>query len=156
MTDPGSSAHPSDEGPDGALTPVAAHREALEAAALALERSLAAPTVESSWRSGVAEALHSVVDVLTEHVSRNDTMEGLPGSIVEAAPRLAGPARRLSAEHAELTNRAASFGDMLDDPTTAPESIRDAGADLSGRLLAHVHTANDLMHDAFEAEPGND
>lgn len=156
MSDPDASPHPSDEGPHGLATPAAAQREALEAAAVALEQSVAAPTAEASWRGGVEEAVRRVQDLLSRHIARSDSPEGLPGSIEQAAPGLAGPARRLSSEHHELADRAASLQGLLDDPDSAPEAIRDAGADLSGRLIAHVHAANDLVVDAFEAELGDD
>lgn len=139
-----------DQAPDGPLQSVRTQPAELETAAARLEKSLAGPSADPSWREGVAQAVREVDEVLSRHVSTDSGVDDLPASVAETTPGLTGPARRLSDEHTELTDRTASLQDLLGDESVGPDAVRDAGADLAGRLLAHVHTADDLLRDAGE------
>lgn len=140
--------------PDGVLEPVRARREALQTAAMTLERSLAEPSATSAWRDGVQQAVEAVDRALTRHVSSNLETDGLLPTVVEAAPWLSGPADRLGVEHIELAERTAALVTVTADRQSSPEAVRDAAADLAARLLRHVQHAHDLLYDAFESDLG--
>lgn len=140
--------------PDGVLQPVRARRDALEKAATSLESSLAEPSHTAAWRDGVRVALGRTQEVLESHIEATSGEQGLPRSVVEVAPRLAGPAERLSGEHADLVARQRVVTAMADDEHISPEALRDAAADLSALLLRHVKNAQDLLVDALEDEIG--
>jgi hypothetical protein len=140
--------------PDGLLEPVVARRDALQAAATALESSLAEPSATTEWRDGVRDALSETREVLERHVHQTAGESGLPASVVGLAPRLSGPVSRLSGEHVDLVARQRVVAAMAEDEGIGPEALRDAAADLAALLLRHVRTANDLLVDALEEELG--
>ncbi len=140
--------------PDGVLQPVRARRDALEKAATSLESSLAEPSHTTEWRDGVRHALGRTQEVLESHIASTSGEQGLPSSVMEVAPRLAGPAQRLSGEHADLVARQRVVTAMAEDENITPEALRDAAADLAALLLRHVKNAQDLLVDALEDEFG--
>jgi hypothetical protein len=140
--------------PDGPLAPVRARRDALEAAATELERSLAAPSATTAWRDGVISALERTQGVLEQHLRASAGEAGVPESIVQADPRLIGPAERLAREHDELVSHQRAVTALAHDASSAPEAVRDAAAELAALLLRHVQHAHDLLYDAFESELG--
>lgn len=140
--------------PNGLLEPVRARRDALQSAAQALESALAETAATPQWRDEVRTALERTQEVLEQHVSETAGAEGLPASVIQAAPRLAGPAQRLAAEHSDLAERQRTVAAMAGDPAIPPEAVRDAAAELAELLLRHVRQAHDLLVDAAEDELG--
>jgi hypothetical protein len=140
--------------PDGPLEPIRAHKDALQEAAIALESSLAEPSTTVQWRDGVRAALRRAQQVLGEHIAETDGPAGLPASVVDSSPRLAGPARRLASEHDDLLERQQALASYVADDDVPPELIRDAAAEMAAMMLQHVRHAQDLIVDAVEEELG--
>lgn len=140
--------------PDGTLEPIQASRDELEHAANDLKASLAEPSATREWRDSVIAGLERTQVALDAHHHTPPGASGLPSSVVEAAPRLAGQAGRLSDEHADLRKQQKSVTALAHDEDSAPDDVRDAAAELCAVLLRHVQHAHDLLHDAIESELG--
>jgi hypothetical protein len=142
------------EPPEGTLAPVRARREALETAASELEHTLAAPSATTQWRTGVVAALQRSGIVLDEHLHENQGQLGIPESVVQAEPRLAGPAEQLSREHDDLMSEHRRVSAVAVDASQPPDAVRDAAAGLATLMRRHVQHSHDLIYDAFEVELG--
>lgn len=128
------------------------HPDGLEEAAGDLEQCLGAPSETDRWRVPVVEALGRVHTVLEAH--SHDLADGgaLADSLEEDGQRLAGEARRLAEEHDELLEIQRRVAVLAQDETSAADDVRDAASELASLMRRHAQRAQDLIHDALEAD----
>jgi hypothetical protein len=138
--------------PAGLLEPVLARRESLRRGMDALERALATPASAPEWAEGAQRALTRLSGAFTAHVTAAEGPTGLTATMIEAAPRLIGPAQRLTGEHADLSARIAALQTALTVDQVDVEAVRDDGVALIARLVRHRQRGSDLFYEAFEAD----
>jgi hypothetical protein len=138
--------------PAGLLEPVLARRESLRRGLDALERALATPASAPEWADGVQRALTRLSTAFTSHVAAAEGPTGLTATMIEAAPRLIGPARRLTGEHPDLSARIAALQAAVAAVPVDVETVRDDGVVLIARLVRHRQRGSDLFYEAFEAD----
>jgi hypothetical protein len=141
-----------DRVPSGVLEPVLARRESLRRGIDALERALATPASAPEWAEGVQRALARLRRAFEAHVDAAEGPTGLVAMMVEAAPRLIGPAQRLTAEHLDLHTRLAALEQGAQAHPVDVEALRTDGVTLIARLVRHRQRGSDLFYEAFEAD----
>jgi hypothetical protein len=126
----------------------------------ALEQALAAPAPgrHEAWAERVDVALVELSADFGEHVAVTEGSDGLHDAVVEAAPRLSNPVRRLAAEHTVIRRLV---GELLERvrPTVAAgdvDAIRGHGTALLGRLARHRQRGADLIYQAYEVDLGGE
>lgn len=150
------------------LVAVRARRSELRDSMAALEQALAAPAPgrATAWAERVHVALVELSADLRTHIQLTEGLDGLHHEVVIAAPRLAGAAKRLGADHLEITDavsrllnesgrtidlRTASEAALSDEQVAA---IREHGVELLGHLVRHRQAGADLVYEAYQADVG--
>jgi hypothetical protein len=147
---------PVTEPPPRLLAPIRARREALRTAIGGVEQALATPLGVPGWRAGVAAALVPLRAAFDAHVAGSDGPTGLYASVVDASPRLHGPATKLVAEHPELAARLAEVEALAADEDADRAELRDRATSLLGRLVRHRQRGGDLLFEAFSLDLGGE
>ena len=146
--------------PDPGLDGLRLVRAELAESMAALELALAAPAPgrQTAWAEQVNVALAELSADFGRHVAVTEGSDGLHEALVEAAPRLSSPVRRLTGEHAVITE---SIGDLLaraSPPAAADEvdAIRELGTALLVRLARHRQHGADLIYEAYQVDLGGE
>jgi hypothetical protein len=140
--------------PQGLLEPVLARRESLRQGLDELERALAAPSRAEGWLAGVRAATAELRASFDIHVKAGEGPEGLTQLMIEAAPRLLGPAQRLAGEHIDLEGMLNALEELVARERPDPQRIRDIGVDVITRLARHRQRGSDLFYEAFQSDLG--
>ncbi|MEX1093871.1 MAG: hypothetical protein WEF28_12060 [Acidimicrobiia bacterium] len=121
-----------------------------------LENRVARPSATGSWRADVEAALSELGEALDAHISEVEGEGGLLASIVTDAPRLAGQAAEMRAEHDELRTgfdralEACSGHGKLE-----PTLVRRRVTSLLGRIALHRQLGSELVFDAYNVDIGD-
>lgn len=133
-----------------------ARRAELRDSMSALELALAAPLADPGrWLERVRAALVELEGDLRAHVDITEGPEGLHRDVTDVAPRLAGPARQLAAEHAVA-------GRLIDDllappaPEPHPDRVREQANELLALLVRHRQRGADLVYEAYQVDVGGE
>ena len=146
--------------PDPGLDGLRVVRAELAESMAVLELALAAPAPgrQTAWAEQVNVALAELSADFGRHVAVTEGSDGLHEALVEAAPRLSSPVRRLTTDHAVITG---SIGDLLartSPPVAADEvdAIRELGTALLVRLARHRQHGADLIYEAYQVDLGGE
>lgn len=129
-------------------------RERLGDAANELERSLTRAANREDWRKGVQEALAEVGAALEAHVVEVESPEGLYTDIMERSPRLAHDIARLQGEHETMGGEVGALEELLADPNSDPEAVREQALRLLGDISRHRHRGADLIWSSYAFDIG--
>ncbi|MEX2134667.1 MAG: hypothetical protein WEB67_11045 [Acidimicrobiia bacterium] len=121
-----------------------------------LENRVARPSATGSWRADVEAALFELGEALDAHISEVENEGGLLVTIVTDAPRLAGRAAEMRAEHDEL--RAGYYRAMAacsEHGKLDPTLVRRRVTSLLGRIALHRQLGSELVFDAYNVDIGD-
>lgn len=118
-----------------------------------LERAVAAPAAEPTWRERVREQVMALRHQLAEHVVVTEGPDGLYAELLEHAPRLHRPVVRLVAEHGDLLAGCDALARQLAEPATA---VRERAGELLAALSRHRQRGADLVYEAYAADIGGE
>ena len=125
-----------------------------------LEQALAAPTPgrHAAWAERVDAALVELSEDFARHVAVTEGPAGLHEAIVDAAPRLSNPVRRLGREHAVISGLVGDLLACVRPPVAAHDvdAIRDLGTALLVRLARHRQQGADLIYQAYQVDLGGE
>jgi hypothetical protein len=149
-------AEPADE---QALERARRRRSDLHGVLVELESALAAPAAGrvAAWSLRVHEGLVELGAAFERHIAVTEGPEGLFGSVMSRAPRLAGTIDELSRQHRRIRQ---SVGDALDavhraaDAAEPPAASREAVLDLIEQLMRHRQHGADLVYEAYAVDIG--
>jgi hypothetical protein len=130
------------------------HRATLLATIHDLERALATPLGDPSWRPGVTDRLTVLRSAFAEHVVVTEGPDGLYAEILDHAPRLARGVQVLSREHAALMHAVDAVCARIGG--AGPEELRGWASDLLRELSRHRQRGADLVYEAFETDIGGE
>ena len=139
------------------LDEVMRRRADLYQAILALEQAAARPAVdrEDDWLAGVIDALGELERQIDDHIEITERPDGLYAEIVEAAPRLGGPVKRLRDEHPEMRQATSELRARLQaEGAGGVEETRDDVQRVLGRLVKHRQHGADLLWEAYSLDTG--
>jgi hypothetical protein len=110
---------------------------------------------DAHWREVALAAAQDVRRNLDEHVLVTEADGGFYDSLRAEAARLAGPLRKLQAEHPELISLADELIAVLERPTAADRLSAPAQVkELLRRLSHHRQRGADLVFEAYEVDVG--
>ena len=142
------------------LAEVRRRRAELRHAMGVLEQAIGAPVTDrpEPWVARVRNALLAIGADFRLHVEVTEGPNGLYEQVLAASPRLAGPVRRLSAEHRALTDSVAELLAWTEKPADhdAPPAIRRDATDLLALLARHRQQGADLLYEAYASDIGGE
>jgi len=136
------------------LEQVRARRAGLRAAIGRVESALAAPasTRVDVWTKEVLTELHELGEALDQHITINESDDGLLADIVDAAPRLAHRVDVLRGDHVQLRERLERAIDALTGAPESTDSARDRVVELLTALVRHRHMGADIVYEAYNVD----
>ena len=138
------------------LEKVKERRSELGESMVALQAVLDEPPGDPEhWLQQARAAAAEVRTDLAEHIEVTEASGGLYDSLRAEAARLAGPLRKLQAEHPELIALADELIAVLERPTAADRLSAPAQVkELLRRLSHHRQRGADLVFEAYEVDVG--
>jgi hypothetical protein len=139
------------------LERVRAHRAELRESVTAVGAALESPLARGGmWRERVRAALAELAHDFDDHVLLTESSGGAYDRAAHAAPRLAGVAGRLRAEHPELRDCIHGYLAVLEHGGTMADLpvFREEVGDLVARLVRHRSKGDDLLHEAYDVDLG--
>lgn len=135
-----------------------ARRAELLAAATALERALAVPARDPTWRARVEVGIDGLSTAFEHHVAATEGADGMYAEVLGHAPRLKFAVDQLVVEHVDMRASIDSLAKLSRelDPADvgAIERIRVEGTDLLGRLVRHRQRGADMVFEAYAQDIG--
>jgi hypothetical protein len=121
-----------------------------------LERALAAPAEEPTWRITVVRRLAALREVFAEHAELIEGAEGagLYADLVDHAPRVSPGVLRLVRQHAQL--RRSINAVCLRMPGADPDQVREWVRDLLRELSRNRQRGADLVYETYETDIGGE
>lgn len=133
-------------------------RAELLAAITALERALAVPARDPTWKHHVVAGVDGLTVAFDHHIDATEGSDGMYAEILRSAPRLLFAVNQLVLEHADVRasiGGLAKLADELDsDDVEAIERIRIEGTDLLSRLVRHRQRGADMVFEAYAQDIG--
>lgn len=135
-----------------------ARRAELLAAATALERALAVPARDPTWRDRVQAGTEGLRTAFDHHIAATEGPDGMYADIMNTAPRLKFALDQLVVEHAEMRATIGVLAKLTAelDPSDVEtiDRIRVEGTDLLARLVRHRQRGADMVFEAYEQDIG--
>lgn len=141
---------------DAGLETARERRVDLRRAMAWLENRVARPSATPAWRVDVEAALLELGEALDAHIGEVEGEDGLLASVVAHAPRLAGQASEMRADHDDLRagfDRAWAACSGHEELESA--LVRRRVTSLLGRLAIHRQLGSELVFDAYNVDIGD-
>lgn len=133
-------------------------RAALLAAITGLERKLAVPARDPTWRTRVEAGVARLATAFDQHITATEGADGMYAEILRSAPRLSFAVNRLVLEHADARASISALGKLATELDGSDldgiERIRDDGTDLLAKLVRHRQRGADLVFEAYAHDIG--
>lgn len=140
---------------------VQTRRTTLYHATLDLEHAIGLPTGDlQNWRSQTLTAARQLADRITEHTRQAEAPGEFLDLVTTQAPHLVNAAKKLEAEHDNLTRHSVDLLDMIErlnptDGLSTAEEIRRSALQLMGLLIRHRQQGADLIYLAYNEDLGS-
>lgn len=110
-----------------------------------------------AWWASIARSVDNLIDVMQEHRTASEGLDGLHGQILEEHPRLAFQVRSIEKDHAELVDDVTQLRSLIAVSIGRPggvSAVLASATEVVARIRGHQRRARTLVSEAYLRDLG--